>query len=66
MVLSEKDIGAILESYPAKVKRNRKNHILIKDSTQERQVIEANTRTIPGIITNRGWEIGRASCRERG
>lgn len=54
MAITEKDIDAILEAYPAKVKKNRKNHILVKDSTQARQQIEANTRTIPGIITNRG------------
>ena len=54
MSLSEKDIDAILEIYPAKVKRNRKKHILIKDSSQAHQEIEANTRSIPGIITNRG------------
>jgi len=54
MAVTQKDIGAILETYPAKVKRNRKNHIIIKDAAQEQQAIEANTRTIPGIITNRG------------
>ncbi|PKM47767.1 MAG: nitrogenase molybdenum-iron protein alpha chain [Firmicutes bacterium HGW-Firmicutes-8] len=54
MGVNEKNIDAILEAYPAKVKRNRKKHILIKDSTQGRQELEANTRTIPGIITNRG------------
>lgn len=54
MSLTEKDIDAILEVYPAKVKRNRKKHIIIKDPDQAHQEIEANTRTIPGIITNRG------------
>lgn len=54
MSVTEKDLERILEAYPAKVKRNRKKHILIKDSSQEPQEIEANTRTIPGIITNRG------------
>jgi len=54
MAISEKNIDAILEAYPAKVRRNRKKHLLIKDSALARQEIEANTRTIPGIITNRG------------
>lgn len=54
MAINDKDIDAILEAYPAKVKRNRKKHIIIRDSEQARQEIEANTRTIPGIITNRG------------
>ena len=42
-----------MEAYPAKVMKNRKSHMVIKDSNNE-QVIEANSRTIPGIITNRG------------
>ncbi len=54
MSLNDKDIDRILDVYPAKVKRNRKKHILIKDSRLGHQEIEANTRTIPGIITNRG------------
>ena len=44
----------IMGIYPDKVKKGRKKHILIKDGTLDAQVIEANTRTIPGIITNRG------------
>ncbi|MFZ5651117.1 MAG: nitrogenase molybdenum-iron protein alpha chain [Bacillota bacterium] len=51
----------MLDQYPAKVKRNRKKHILIKDSSQALQEIEANTRTIPGIITNRGCAF--AGCK---
>lgn len=43
----------ILDKYPARVMKNRKTHILIKDSS-EKQEISANTRTVPGIITNRG------------
>lgn len=54
MALNEKDIDELLEAYPTKVKRNRKKHIIVKDSSLARQEIEANTRTIPGIISNRG------------
>lgn len=43
----------ILDKYPARVMKNRKKHILIKDEA-EKQEIAANTRTVPGIITNRG------------
>lgn len=43
----------ILNAYPAKVMKNRKKHMLIKDECQT-QEITANTRTVPGIITNRG------------
>lgn len=54
MAINEKVLEEILSQYPAKVKRNRKKHIVIKDQEQARQEIEANTRTVPGIITNRG------------
>ncbi len=55
MALDKKDLDEILEKYPTKVKRNRKSHILIKNSAEDpKPIIEANTRTIPGIITNRG------------
>ncbi|GAB6178743.1 nitrogenase molybdenum-iron protein alpha chain [Desulfotomaculum defluvii] len=54
MAINEKMLEEILSQYPAKVKRNRKKHIIIKDQEQARQEIEANTRTVPGIITNRG------------
>lgn len=53
MAINEEKLEELLSIYPDKVKKGRKKHILIKDSTQT-QVIEANTRTIPGIITNRG------------
>lgn len=48
-------LDKILEQYPAAVYKNRKGHILIKTGGGEQaQSITANTRTIPGIITNRG------------
>lgn len=49
----KKVANKVLESYPAKVMKNRKSHMVIRenDTVQE---IDANTRTIPGIITNRG------------
>lgn len=55
MAMTEKQLEEILAQYPPKTQKNRKKHVLVKDSTTEApQVIEANTRTIPGIITNRG------------
>lgn len=54
MAITEKMLEEMLSQYPAKVKRNRKKHIIVKDQDQIRQEIEANTRTVPGIITNRG------------
>lgn len=50
---SKKVVGKILDIYPAKIMKSRKGHIIVKDSSLT-QEIEANTRTIPGIITNRG------------
>lgn len=61
MAINEKVLDEILDKYPAKVKRNRKNHVVIRDDCQESQIIEANTRTIPGIITNRGCAF--AGCK---
>jgi len=54
MAFSEEKLQELLNTLPDKVKKARKKHILVKDSSQPDQVIEANTRTIPGIITNRG------------
>ncbi len=54
MGMNEAKLHEILDQYPAKVQKNRKKHIFIKRSDVENQQIEANTRTIPGIITNRG------------
>jgi nitrogenase molybdenum-iron protein alpha chain len=53
-MLNEKLIDWILDAYPAKVRKNRKQHMLIKIDEQQKLEIAANTRTIPGIITNRG------------
>lgn len=46
-------VDKILDKYPAKVMKNRKEHIVIRQ-TDDAQEISANTRTLPGIITNRG------------
>jgi nitrogenase molybdenum-iron protein alpha chain len=45
----------VVENYPAAVFKNRKEHVLEKNSSlSEPQTITANARTIPGIITSRG------------
>jgi nitrogenase molybdenum-iron protein alpha chain len=43
----------ILSRYKAKVFKSRKDHIIQLDGSSE-QAIAANTRAIPGIMTNRG------------
>ena len=51
----KKKIDRILENYPGNVFKNRKDHIIVKRSdSPEPQVIAANTRVIPGIMTQRG------------
>ncbi|KPU45692.1 nitrogenase molybdenum-iron protein alpha chain [Oxobacter pfennigii] len=50
----KKVVERALEKYPAKVFKSRKEHIIIKENEDEVPEITANTRTIPGIITNRG------------
>jgi len=46
--------GRVLDKYSARVFKNRKEHVLIKESGDVPQVIAANTRVIPGIMTHRG------------
>ncbi|HEX9061405.1 MAG TPA: nitrogenase molybdenum-iron protein alpha chain [Clostridia bacterium] len=51
----KKRMDQMLESYPAAVFKNRKEHIFVKDTDEgEAEKITANTRTVPGILTNRG------------
>lgn len=59
-MINDKILDQVLNQYPPRVKKNRKKHILIKDSS-EVQEIEANTRTVPGVITNRGCAF--AGCK---
>jgi nitrogenase molybdenum-iron protein alpha chain len=48
-------IEEMLEPYPDTVKKNRKKHLIVKNEGAECcPQIEANTRTIPGIISQRG------------
>lgn len=44
---------ALLEVYPAKVAKKRSKSVLVNDP-EAKQEIQANVRTIPGIITQRG------------
>ncbi|MDR3305365.1 MAG: nitrogenase component I subunit alpha [Clostridiales Family XIII bacterium] len=44
----------VLDKYSAKVYKNRKQHIIEVGEEPETQEIAANSRSIPGIMTNRG------------
>jgi nitrogenase molybdenum-iron protein alpha chain len=51
----EKIKAEILEKYPAKVARKRAKSFVINESNEEKATeIQANVRTVPGIITQRG------------
>jgi nitrogenase molybdenum-iron protein alpha chain len=44
----------ILDKYSARVYKNRKEHLIQIEDAPSCQTIAANTRSVPGIITNRG------------
>lgn len=46
-------VEEVVNLYPAKVAKKRRKHIVVRDPSEEQQ-IEANVRTVPGIITQRG------------
>ena len=50
----KKVIDKVLEKYPAKTYKNRKQHMVIKTNDTPNPVIQANVRTVPGVITSRG------------
>jgi len=54
MAITDKQLEDMLVSYPDLVLKNRKKHLILKKSAESCQTIEANTRTIPGIISQRG------------
>lgn len=47
-------VDIALEKYPAKAYKTRKTHIVIKTKENQTPVINANVRTVPGVITSRG------------
>jgi nitrogenase molybdenum-iron protein alpha chain len=55
MTETELNTDEIMVPYPDKVKKNRKKHIVTKaDQATSCPQIEANTRTVPGIMSQRG------------
>ena len=44
----------MIKAFPKKVARKRAKHIVVNDESSPPAQIEANTRTVPGIITQRG------------
>ncbi len=44
----------VLKDYPSKVAKKREKSIIVHDGAENIKTIQANVRTIPGIITQRG------------
>jgi len=51
---SRQTVEGMVEGIPKKTSDIRKKHVVVKDSCEIEQKIEANDRSIPGILTNRG------------
>ncbi len=49
----EQFIEDVCNAYPTKVAKKRRRHMIVRESDEPQQ-IDANTRTVPGIITQRG------------
>lgn len=58
---TNQSVTEILEAYPKKVARKRGKHIVVRDPSIPEQEIDANARTTPGIITQRGCAF--AGCK---
>lgn len=55
MTVTDLNVDDMMTPYPNKVLKNRKKHIVAKtDGAASCPQIEANTRTVPGIISQRG------------
>ena len=51
---SRQTVEGMLQGLPKKTSEIRRKHVVVKDSCEIEQKIEANDRSIPGILTNRG------------
>ena len=51
---SKQVVEEMLQSFPKRTGDVRRTHVIVKDACEVEQKIEANNRTIPGILTNRG------------
>jgi len=54
MAIHQEVLDEMILQYPDKVKKNRIKHIIRVNPEESCQQIEANTRTVPGIISQRG------------
>ncbi|GAB6152632.1 nitrogenase molybdenum-iron protein alpha chain [Desulfosporosinus burensis] len=47
-------VEEVLEIYPEKAKKNRRQHIAVKDSECASCAVKSNSKTVPGLMTARG------------
>ncbi|HYC20056.1 MAG TPA: nitrogenase molybdenum-iron protein alpha chain [Candidatus Bathyarchaeia archaeon] len=51
---SQKIVNDLFKEFPKKTGEIRKKHVIVKNACECNQKIEANDRSIPGVLTNRG------------
>jgi len=51
---SQKTIDDLFKKFPEKTGEVRRRHVIVKNACEGNQKIEANDRSIPGVLTNRG------------
>ena len=47
-------VEEMFKAFPQKAGENRRRHVVVRDTREARQKIEANDRAVPGVLTNRG------------
>lgn len=47
-------VETVLEKYPDKAKKNRKQHLAVKDSQCGTCSVKSNSKSVPGVMTSRG------------
>lgn len=57
---SQNIVDEMMKIYPEKVAKDRRKHVIVRDCSTE-QHIEANSKVVPGIMTNRGCAF--AGCK---
>ncbi len=47
-------VEEVLDQYSPKVKKNRSQHITVKDASCDGCAVKSNSKTVPGVMTARG------------
>jgi nitrogenase molybdenum-iron protein alpha chain len=51
---SRRVVEEMFKAFPQKAGEIRRRHVVVRDTREDRQKIEANDRAVPGVLTNRG------------